>query len=375
MEALSDPADPIKTATVPFVSPGENMPSTGILPVQTLFDPAETPGSITITLVADDTSPADYQVSETINEQSATGSVLEVPGTSLTINSVTNSINEGEAAKFIITSSVKLESPLEIKYTPTDVAGTYLHATTNPTGDTITAPLMFIQRPGSTEWTAEISIATRNRDYVEQADGSIQVLLNPTEDRSKYAVVNPPSNTATVAVHDVDTPTISISDAPDTFIGDDATFTLTADVQPNDPLPITYVIEETTGSFLDKTNVNTDEEITGMFTFMTSNNITTSSLTLSTIDDPNFESGIISITITDDIVNTPPKYIVSSTPADRSAQVVVEPHPVVTIAFTQPRYTLSESVTRTNVYVMASENPGQTIKIFPLPQLTMLELI
>ena len=52
----------------------------------------------------------------------------------MSINSASTSIDEGEMAKFIVTASTRPGTALQVKYIPTDVSGSYLDTTANPTG-------------------------------------------------------------------------------------------------------------------------------------------------------------------------------------------------------------------------------------------------
>ena len=323
LERVGSQTNPIRTATVSFFAQGANQPIVGTLIVPTIVDPTNTPGSITITLV-DDIDPNNYVISQT---QSETEGMVNIQGLSvptLSITSVSDNINEGEIAKFIVTASIQPQSPLDVEYTPTDVSGSYLDSTANPTGVEVMRTLTFEQRFGSSEWTAEINLRTRNEDRNRQFGGNISLKLSPSDDPTSFTIAGAPNDLAIVAIQDTDIPIISINDAPEILVGRTATFTLVSDIQPTQALNVTYIVRETEGNFLDETNLMSGEEQSKLFTFDTpSDQGFTTPLEIDTETDANSDSGTISVTIFDDFNNSPQLFTVSPNVANRSAEVSV----------------------------------------------------
>ena len=359
LERVGSQSNPIRTATVRFFAQGANQPIVGTLIVPTIVDPTNTPGSITITLV-DDINPNNYVISQTQSETEGMVNILKVSVPELSVISVSNTINEGEMAKFIVTSSIQPESTLDVEYTPTDVSGSYLDATANPTGVEKMETLRFEQRFGSPDWTAEINLRTRNEDRNTQNGGDISLLLSPSDDPTSFVIASAPNNLATVAIQDTDIPIISIQDASDTLVGRTATFTLVSDIQPSQALNVTYIVRETEGNFLDSSITPGDEQ-SKLFTFDTpTDQGFTTTLEINTEADANSESGKISVTIFDDFTNSPQLYTISPNVANRSAEVSVKPLPVPTVSFNNSHVELDEGASNASVTIVANENPLRT---------------
>ena len=368
-----------RTGEVTFYSQGPNLPKIGILTVPTIVDSTAGAGSLTVSLVNDDTNPAEYVISDMVSEQNGTANILDISGPILEINSVSTSINEGEMAKFIVTASSRPNSAINVKFTPTDLSGSYLDATMNPTGVEKTEPLTFIQRFGSNEWTAELNLRTRSLDRTIQPGGVISVLLNPADDISNYEVATTPNNLATVSVVDLDTPIISINNAPDTIIGNAAKFTLVADIQPIQALEIKYIVTETEGNFLDETNVSSGQERTGRFKFVrVAGQGISATLSVNTESDPNSTTGKLTVTIFSDFINSPKYYKLSTNLANRSAEVNLIPTPIPTLSFSNIQTTAEEG-TDSVATIIASEDPKRDLMVkytlFDTANITFLDQI
>ena len=50
---------------------------------------------------------------------------------------------------------------LDVEFTPSNVSGDYIDSMENPADMPKTLPLTFEQRPGSSEWVADLPIKTR----------------------------------------------------------------------------------------------------------------------------------------------------------------------------------------------------------------------
>ena len=367
LESVRVLAGEIRTSNVVF-SPVANQPSIGTLAVPTVIDSANNAGSITIT-IANDANPTDYVRSTNANEREKTVMIQALSSPILSINSASASIDEGEMAKFIITASSKPATSLQVEYTPMDVSGSYLNSTANPTDVEKMEPLRFIQRFGSKEWTAEINLTTRVSDSTVQAGGDISVLLSPSDDSSSFTVASAPSNLATVSVEDIDIPIISIIDAPDIIVKQEANFTLVSNIQPSRTLGISFIVQETEGNFLDESDFVSGQVETNFFTFKpSSEHGFAASLIIDTELDPNSDSGKITVSIIDDLTNTPKHYTLSATPEDRIAEVDVVPIPKPTLSFSDMQMSASEpSVPNVDgvasVTIIASENPRQELDV------------
>ena len=360
---IASEANSIRTATVTFYSQGPNFPKIGTLVVPTKVDPDANAGSITITLANDNSNPVNYYVSESANEQEGVASILDDPGPTLRISSVTSNIIEGGIAKFIVTANPQPKSAINVKFTPTNVSGSYLDSTINPTGVEKIRPLSFYQRFGSDDWTAELIVYTRNVDRTVQAGGVIGVVLNPADDISNYVVASEPNHFSTVMVQDSDIPIISIGNAPDTIIGHTAKFTLVADIQPDQALEITYIVTEEKGNFLNEANYSADQEQSGQFSFTpVAGQGIIATLLVDTVPDPNLKEGTISVTIFNDLINSPKRYKLPSNATNNSAHVNLISTPIPTLSFdsTQP---IAKEGTDSYVTVIANKDPKRELTI------------
>ena len=360
---INNEANSIRTAEVTFYSQGPNLSNIGTLVVPTAVDPDADSGTITITLMDDNTNPANYEISESTNEQEGVVNILDIPGPTLKITSVTSSIIEGREAKFIVTANTQPKSAINVNYTPSNVSGSYLDSTMNPTGVEKTSSLSFYQRFGSDDWTAELIVYTRNTDRTSQAGGVISVLLNPADDISNYVVASEPNHFSTILIQDTDTPIISINSAPDTIIGQTAEFTLVADIQPIQALEITYIVSEIKGNFLDETNYSSGQEVSGRFKFSpVAGQGIIATLLVDTVPDQNLKEGTISVTIFNDIINSPKHYQLPSNATNISANVNLISKPIPTLSFDSTQPTAKEG-TDSYVTLIANKNPKRELTI------------
>ena len=127
----------------------------------------------------------------------------------LTITSKSNSIIEGNTAKFTITSNVDPMQPFLVSYIPTNSKGDFLNSTTFPSGLPQFENLIFNQAEGSDDWTDEIEIDLRDADGIDADDGSITVTLNTATDYAFYFAAAEPDNSVTIMVKDAEYPTLS----------------------------------------------------------------------------------------------------------------------------------------------------------------------
>ena len=94
-----------------------------ILPVLTQDDPGNSPGTISVELV-DDSNPKDYRIEGDSQANTVETEVISPPNVELSIAYEGSAIEEGQTATFVISTTTNpLRPTLDIKYTPTNSAG------------------------------------------------------------------------------------------------------------------------------------------------------------------------------------------------------------------------------------------------------------
>ena len=101
--------------------PGENVPGYfAIIPINTVNIPGQ--GTIILTLLADDQSLIDYEISPVQRETTATARVIDIPIPELSFKSTTFETSEGTAASVKVIASVNPLRDLIVRYTPTETS-------------------------------------------------------------------------------------------------------------------------------------------------------------------------------------------------------------------------------------------------------------
>ena len=322
--------------TVPFESAGAGQPYIGTLPVPTVDDPNATDGTINVLLLDDlaTNNPKHYKVSPISTLRTATGSVIDIPNITLSIAAKNTSIQEGEEAKFVITSSENPRGALKVKYTPTDPIG-FIDTSTVTSGTAIEKTLTFSQLHTSAPWTAEISIPMRNADGNDSNHSDLVVTLNTND--AGYAIANAPNHSATTKVYNTDIPVIEISNASAVEYGNDAEFILQASIRPWQNLTVRFTPENETGNFLDANTYTSETTYEKAVPFAATGDIT-GTLPIPTVDDPDNDSGTIKVTLVADDT-TPPDYTITTVVANQSAtgSVTGAPDPTLSIAASPTR--------------------------------------
>ena len=159
-------------------------------------------------------------------------------------------------------------------------------------------------------------------DNLDSVHGTVSVILDQTTGSTadlKYAASQTP---AEVTVKDLDSPVISITNAPRTHGGLDINFTLTADIQPAQDIAVQYIPTNTIFNFLDLTGGSRNGGLSGSvrtqtLTFSSSGagQPITASLLIATVNDRSARNdatgGIITVELLDDSNNTPKTYTIS----------------------------------------------------------------
>ena len=209
----------------------------------------------------------------------------------------------------------------------------------------------------SSPWITEISLKTLPADGIDKDHGAIKVTLN---DNTGYNVAPAPLNEATKTIFDKEIPSISIGNAPQTVSGENASFPLTASIQPFQDIAISYtpVNAQNGGNFLDTTaGASGEQRVSAKINFTSSSG----TLVLPTTLDPASTIGRINITIQDD--SDPKNYTISQAGVGTSAHVLITepPTPALSIDKTSP-ITVTEGSTGT-VTIIASENPQRPLNV------------
>ena len=330
------PLDKISEATIPFTP--SNNDYIGTLSIPTIEDTQSTNGTIKVTLIKDDSIPADYLLRANLADYTATVRITrDSPEPTLEIIPSATPAIEGGMASFLITSNKQPPGDtLNIKYSFVEGAISFLHDDEKNKSQPITEDFVFTNDPQNTSlWTAPLNIQIRNTDNADTDHGSLTVTLDQPDIGAKYLVTDSPRKSATRTIYDLEIPEISIANATETLAGNMAKFTLSTTTQPWKELDIRFTPAETTGNFLDTTNNSADEiwpASTLEFSRTESDQPYTATLLVPTVDDPNSEAGMITITLADDDKpNDHSKdYTANTTPA--TASVIDVPVPVLSIA-------------------------------------------
>ena len=167
-------------------------------------------------------------------------------------------MKEQPATITVTATRVPKSNPLTFSYTPTDTTGTYLKPDADSKGSTEsrTLSLMFTENTNVSPsiWEATFNVETKVDDQVDMPNGVITVVLDQPAASAEYTVLADPNDRVIINVKDLTVPAISIVNAPDVIALNSAQFTLTALVQPHQPLTIRFTATNTTGNFLDVAN-------------------------------------------------------------------------------------------------------------------------
>ena len=149
--------------SVTFTQPTPDHPITGILTIPTIQDLNSTEGTITVSIMDDDTTPKDYTFSTDTTKRSATVQIKKtglLP--TLSIKPSEEDANEGGTVKYILTASHNPgQNALNVKWTYDEEAGNFLDtAHQDQMTATNTTSRFFTQAGGVTTapWTAEITL-------------------------------------------------------------------------------------------------------------------------------------------------------------------------------------------------------------------------
>ena len=336
----------VTSAAITFAQdPLDNNRIKGILPVLTKDDPNHPSGKISVELL-DDESPQDYTiVGNNAPTNTVESTVIDPPDVTLSIAYNGSTINEGETATFVVSTTTNPRRPIiNINYTPTDSVGSnFLDPDKDAFGASLSPPvesgdmrgpiaLEFTKVPGQDIWNADLKVYTRDIAG-DQDHGTITVLLE-SNTNDFYTVSNLPSeNSDSVSINDNDVPTIEILRTSEALAGDDAEIVLMADFVPWEPIDIRYTPTIVTGNFIESA-VSNNEQIAMNVEFTRDNTSDpyTAILPVPTINDPVAEAGSFTVILNVD-PNTDQQY---QLPSDTSktmttVSIIDPPEPELTI--------------------------------------------
>ena len=240
---------------VTFTRSAADQPFTYTLAIPTRIDSNLTSGSFTVELIDNTSDPKIYTINQ--NDKSATVTIYRLTTLSIAPPNTQAEVNEGDSLNFIVTADFKppnAQNSLNVKYSLTEPTSNFRHGTIS-TGSQPPVDLIFSKADDTSPWIANLSIRLRDSNQSIDAQGIISVTLDTPASGANYQVANAPDHSASVTVLDVSAPNISITNAPATFNGEVAQFTLTSHVGLVSPgITIKVKLTNNSGTFLDTTD-------------------------------------------------------------------------------------------------------------------------
>ena len=282
---------------------------------------------------------------QTIKSNSLTVTMRKTDIPEFSITAVHNIVDEGGVAQFKVTTNQDPGTEaIQVIFTPTETNSNYLDTSAGTSGVSRTVDLTFTKTQDEMEWTDTFNLAMRAIDNVDADNGTISVILNNTTGSVDDIKYRPSLTPAEVTVIDLNTPVISIANAPQTHGGLDINFTLTADIQPWQDISVRYVPTNTNFSFLDITGGSRMGGLSGLertqtvtFSSAGSGQPVTASLLVATTNDEgarhNPTGGIITVDLLDENSNTQKSYTIATDSNDNSATASVISNHYISISF------------------------------------------
>ena len=274
--------------------------------------------------------------------------LLNIP--TFSISASNESYNEDdENAQFTVTSNINPGTGLySVMYTPRDVSGDFLGTGDGASGDSRTESIRFMagqDQDGNAEYTATIDVALRDKNSVDEANGTIKVELDrvtSSTNNINFTIVNAPaagspantpSNAAQVTIKDANTPIISIDNAPTIVASQMAQFPLTADIQPHQELMIRYIPTEIGSNFLDPAGGISTEDFMKPVRFTEQpDNSGKGTLSIPTRIDDTVSIGTLKVQLIADMNTTDKTYDIAGTDLSRTKVVSIIAYPIRTIS-------------------------------------------
>ena len=361
-------SDEPRSQSLDFISEGVGKPFKATLEVATIDDPNATSGSMRVELLADNqNTPVSYILSTDNDDNDGTVAIVDVPNPTLSIADITTPVVEGATANFVVTATEDPKRTLSVNYVKANTTGKFFgdppnNATEFPPES---ADLNFTRADSTSPWIATLPIQIPT-DGEDSDHGSITITLQAPTTANDYTVAQDPDHDAVATVHDLETPEISIEDAPATFVGNQAMFKLTADIQPWEPIKIRFIPTKV-GNFLGTTGEIQGQtyRISDLLTFSAAEDgdPITAILAIDVIDDSNLTEGSITIEIIIDNIKSPIAYKVSTTNAPQnSATVMVRNYPIPELSIADITTPVEEGG-MANFVVTATENPFRTLSV------------
>ena len=369
----------------------------------TELDDPNTVGTIDVALAMDsNTADPKYEVTTDVNKNSVEVSITTAPKPTLEIIAHTDRAIEGSGntAKFIVTADRQPENNtlnVDITITETPAAGniTYIAASENLVNNTKsitdhTLNFVAVTSTGpnpTTRWEAPFSVALRATDSADEPHGTVTVALEAAAFSDNFVVATGADSSAEQTIYDLEVPEISIVAVPSTVTGnegkilggDDATFTLSSDIEPHEDINVRFTATNgptgpsaDPGDFLDPadpvsgtTKNSGDERLTADLSFATDGAATPKfeeTLTISTLDNRNKATGDIIVALVDHTAtNTEEKtYTLANANTSATVSVLQRPKPELSIPdLTSP---VNEGDMAT-FRIIANENPRRPISV------------
>ena len=338
---FGDNSNPITEVTLPVAITSDNI--------------GEENGTITLTLIEEETPATSYTVAPSPNN-SAVVNVIDDDAKVLKIRAG-NPVTEGDnvAANFTVSAESSPNTMITVIYDLTES-----HNFIEDEGTGKEAILDFTN--GSTEDTFSIDIFS---DIFPEPNGTVTVTLTAdTADPITYKVAAGPNNAASVTVFDDDTlPIVSIVPHSGSVAESSGTaqFKLTATglTVDNTPLLINATPAEDTGDFLTDTVAGTPLDYSVIFSDLDRDNIYTGTFAVELHNDENPElTGDIKLSLN----ANPTTYQIGST-SEGSISILDDDAPEITISANYP--TVTEAVNAEAIFTVSAQvSPTRTYTLF-----------
>ena len=279
--------------------------------------------------------------SDSITTESITITITRLDIPILSIEAISETINEGDTLMYRITANERPTNPrITINVTPTDTEAAHIDSNVI-SGSGVSRPIDLEFTNPSGTWTSQtFSVALKTDDGVDTGRGAVTVLMDPItlNLQSEYGIAASPDNSAVIRIRDTNRPTITIADATELNASYDsnnlthAQFPITATTMPfGNSLIVDYIATDITSNFLRPAAENIR---TGTVTFSLQNGISIGNLEVPTRNNLELDakSGTFSVVLQPDDWG----YELTAMEADKTGIVTVNDPSYVSVLFHEP---------------------------------------
>ena len=361
------------------------------LSIATIADEEIANGAITVTIEpADSANSGTFTINASANESTVFVSNLPVSNLYFVEDSLTVSEADGTAT-LVIATTFGQSQILNVQYIPTNTIGDFLDETDGSSGDSRTIQLSFelaestslsedeivINNEEDTSldpveenqiYIAELTIPIRDANEIDEEDGVITIEIIES---LGYTIDPSLASVAEINVEDTNVPELSLSTSLETIAGGVSFIQVTSDIEIRKVLDVYYTATNEIGDFLDETNGESGSIRTVPLEFTKSETASVSfasfPLTINYSDD--FDSGRITIELSDDIVNTPATYSIAKSAS--TTTIEISRGSIPELAIVESSISVNEGEAVAEILIEASIDPERALWVSYIPENTI----